>query len=227
MNEILHILLNPLPNAIMSGLMIVILLYWIASFLGISFDDLDLGVEVATDIDTDFDIAAESALEDVDADMGEVHTQGVFIRFLQFLNIGKVPFMLVLSCLIFFVWAGSLITTYLIPTQAWGWKAVLLLIPLLILSVFITRIVTIPIARLLEKTGYRGEDEIDFFGSAGKMLSTIEGSKIGIAEFIIEKDPIKLNVVSLNGDQLKYGDIVIITDARPNRQKIYSVAKNI
>ena len=207
MADILNTLFTPLPTGIMSSFMIVILFYWIVSFLGISFDDFDLGV------DSDVDL---------DADSG-VHSHGIFSNFLGFINAGKVPFMFILTCLIFFTWVGSLIVTNLISIT-WGWTSVFILLPLFILSIFPTKIVTIPIAKFLEKTGYQGESEINFFGSAGKMLSSISEDKVGVAEFMIDKDPIKLNVRSLSGEELKYGDIVIITN-QPDEKKIYPIVK--
>lgn len=210
MNQIINILFYPLPTAIMSSLMLVILLYWIVSFLGISFDHFDIDLDVHAHVDSDVDI-----------DSG-VHAHGFFSNFLGFLNIGKVPFMFVLTCLIFFTWAESLILTNIIPVS--GGFSILILIPLFILAVFLTKGATMPIAKFLDKTGYQGESEIDFFGSAGQMLSSISADKVGVAEFVIDKDPIKLNVRSLNGDEIKYGEIVIITD-QPDERKIYPIVK--
>jgi len=60
----------------------------------------------------------------------------------------------------------------------------------------------------------------------GKMRASIEGKKIGSAEFIIQQDPIRLNVVSHNGEKIGYGDDVIIVDESKDK-KYYYVTKEI
>ncbi|MNL15083.1 hypothetical protein D3C87_1360540 [compost metagenome] len=58
------------------------------------------------------------------------------------------------------------------------------------------------------------------------MKATIEGKKLGSAEFLIERDPIRLYVESLNGEKIEYGDEVIIVDESKDK-KIYYVTKEI
>lgn len=239
MTEILHSLFFPLSNAIMSGLMVVVLLYWIFSFLGIGFGDMDIDADFGADIDSDVDVDADT---DVDAhshggssthsDVDDTHVKhessgdGVFMKFLKFMNIGKVPFMLVLSTLKFFTWAASLITTQITVAGSWGWKSVFILIPCLIIGIFLTKLATNPLAKFLKKTGYHGEERTEFLGRSGKMLSSIHDDKIGSAEFIIEKNPIKLNVISHSGENIKYGDTVMITDDTKDG-KVYYVTREI
>lgn len=227
MSEILHTLFNPLPNAIMTGLMIVMLIYWLASFLGIGFDDFDfgLGFEADVDIDPEVDMEVDTDTETDTVEKGqEAESQeNVFIRFLKFVNVGKVPFMLVLSALKFFTWAGSLITTSLLHLQTW--TSVFILIPLFIIAVFLTKYVTNPLAKFLKDTGYQGEEKIDFLGRSGKMFSTIKDDKLGTAEFIIEKNPIKLTVRSENGREIKYGEKVVIMNETKDK-KVFFVVKD-
>ena len=102
------------------------------------------------------------------------------MQFLEYINIGKVPFMLVITTLKFFMWIGSLITTSFLSVVSWGTWSLLILIPISIVSIFVTKFATTPMAKFFEEIGYRGEKEINFFGCAGKMLSNIEGKKIGI-----------------------------------------------
>lgn len=216
-NELLGTLFNPLPNAIMSSLMAVILLYWLLSFFGVSFEDMDVDVDSGIDVDTDVDM---------DSGVDSTESPNLFFGLLEFLNAGKVPFMVILSCLIFFTWAGSLLITHLTSEIGWHIISLWILLPLLISSFFLTKIATIPLAKLLEKTGYRGEEPINYYGISGKMLSSIQGDKVGVGEFMVDKDPIKFNVVSMDGDDLRYGDEVLIIKQTSNKN-IYSVVKNI
>ncbi|MCC8145767.1 MAG: DUF1449 family protein [Bacteroidales bacterium] len=226
MNEFFHSLMHPLPNAVMTVVMGIILLYWLFVFLsGVGIDDLDLGF--------DFDVDVPDADTDTDVDTSEPDGEGAgekepgfFIKFLNFMNVGKVPFMLILSAFKFFIWLGSLITTSFINVSTWGAWSLLILFPLAFISLFFTKITTNPMAKIFKELGYRGEDEIDFIGRSGKMLSNIKDKKIGTAEIMIDNNPIKLNVVSMDGQELKYGEYVIIEDESDDKRTYY-VSKEI
>jgi len=229
MADFWHHLIHPLPNAIMTGIMAVIVLYWLFVLLGgIGFGDADLGF----DTDMDVDSGVDGHIHDVnhntesDHDVPTEKVQSPFMKFLEFMNVGKVPFMLIFSTLKFFTWIGTLITTQFIAVEVWGWKSVLILIPLFGIGIVLTKFATTPMARFFKEIGYKGEEEIDFLGRSGKMLSTIKGDKMGFAEFFVEKNPMKLNVISMTGEELKYGDQVMVSDESDDK-KIYYVTKEI
>lgn len=231
MTEILHTLLHPLPNAVMTVIMGILTLYWLFVLIsGTGVEDLDLGLDFDTGIDasggnyTDINVDGDADLSDTDMDVSGAKEPGLFMQFLEYINIGKVPFMLVITTLKFFMWIGSLITTSFLSVVSWGTWSLLILIPISIVSIFVTKFATTPMAKFFEEIGYRGEKEINFFGCAGKMLSNIEGKKIGTAEFIIDKNPIKLNVISFDGQELKYGDYIIIIEESEDK-KIYYVSR--
>ncbi|MDU1890156.1 MAG: DUF1449 family protein [Dysgonomonas sp.] len=225
MTELLHNLFNPLPNAVMTVVMGILVVYWIFTLVvGAGLDNLDLNVsfdadtpDISPDIDIDGDIDA-----DTDVHIGK--EIGFFMNFLQFMNIGKVPFMLILTIFIFLMWIGTLLVTTVLHITLPGTLSLLILLPLFIVCIPLTKLVTAPLSKVFKAIGYDGEKEIDFFGSSGKMLSNIKGDKVGTAEFIIQKNPIKLNVVSLDGEALSYGDHVIIIRESDDR-KIYYVSK--
>lgn len=231
MTEILHTLLHPLPNAVMTVIMGILALYWLFVLIsGTGVEDLDLGLDFDTGIDasggdyTDINVDGDADLSDTDMDVSGAKEPGLFMQFLEYINIGKVPFMLVITTLKFFMWISSLITTSFLSVVSWGTWSLLILIPISIVSIFVTKFATTPMAKFFEEIGYRGEKEINFFGCAGKMLSNIEGKKIGTAEFIIDKNPIKLNVISFDGQELKYGDYIIIIEESEDK-KIYYVSR--
>lgn len=226
--------MHPLPNAVMTVIMGVLVIYWLFVFIGgIGLDDLDLGFDFDMDIpepdvaDIGIDDAAiVPEASDNDAEMPVEKSPGFFIKFLNFLNVGKVPFMLIFSALKFFTWIGSLITTQFVDVTPWGAWSLLILIPLLLISVFLTKFATAPLAKFFKAIGYKGEEAIDFLGRSGKMLSTIHAEKIGTAEFIIDKNPIKLNVKSIDGEEIKYGEYVLVIDEAEDK-KVYLVNKEI
>lgn len=234
MAEFFNHLIYPLPNAVMTVIMGVLVLYWLFVLIGgVGLDDLDLGFDFDVDIPEAGDLAVVS---DGDVDMaeaseidGEVAVEkepGFFVKFLNFLNVGKVPFMLIFSTLKFFTWLGSLITTQFIDVSSWGAWSLLILLPLLFISIFLTKGATTPMAKFFKAIGYRGEDEIDFLGRSGKMLSTIKDDKVGCAEVVVEKNPIRLNVRSIDGVEIKYGDSILIADQSDDK-RTYLVSKDI
>lgn len=236
MTDFLYNLMHPLPNAIMTVIVGVTALYWLFAFIsGVGVDalDIDLDFDFDTDIDTDVDIDT-----DIDSDIGknididtdsniDVHPEpSVFMKFLNFMNVGKVPFMLLLSTLKFFMWIITLFTTSMVNVTGWGLFSLLILLPIGIIGLFFTKLATNPLVKLFKEMGYKGEAEIDFLGRSGKMLSNIKDQKIGTAEFLVEKNPIKLNVISIDGQELKYGDYVIVANESDDK-RIYYVSKEI
>jgi hypothetical protein len=194
MTDFLHNLMHSLPNAVTTVIMGVLLLYWLFVFIsGAGLDSLDI------DIDADVDADVPDGDVDTDTNVDTEEPPGLFIRFLRFLNVGKVPFMLVLSTFKFFLWIGSLIATHFVEVASWGVWSLLILLPIGFVGVFFTRFATKPFVKLFKEIGYKGEEEIDFLGRSGKMLSHIKDKKIGCAEFVIDKNPIKLNVMSIDG----------------------------
>lgn len=216
--DIIHILFNPLPNGIASVLMIIIILYWIFALIGgLGMDDLDLGIDLSQDIDIDASID-----QDIQVDTG---SGGGFLQALQFLNLGRVPFMIVFTVFILFLWIVTLVTSYFFDISVLGNWSAFILLPAAIASLFVTGWVTKPLAGFFHQIGYNGEKAINFFGCSGKMLSTIEGDKIGVAEFLIGENLIRLNVKSMESDKILYGESVIIARI-PDEGNVYQVIKN-
>jgi hypothetical protein len=233
MADLFYNLMHPLPNAVMTVIMAVLVVYWLfVLLLGVGFEDLDLGFDF--DVDTP-DAGAEVSEVDADADVDAADSEneavaekspGFFMKFLNFLNVGRVPFMLILSVFKLFTWIGSLITTSLINVTSWGLTSIFILIPLMIIAIFFTKFATNPMVKFFKEIGYKGEEEIDFLGLSGKMLSNIKDEKIGTAEFLIDKNPIKLSVKSIDGAEIKYGDYVVVMDESDDK-KYYMVNKEV
>lgn len=199
----LDFLFHPLSNAIMTVLAGISALYWVFTFLAGDFlGSLDLGADFDTDVDAGLD---------VDGAEGGVELSG-FQKVMQYINIGKVPFMVVLSVFKFIAWIGTLLTSVAFNTSAWGWRSALLLIPVFIIAFFITRWATKPLVKIYHHMGYNGEEAHDLLGRAARMRSTIAGSKIGSAELSIRTDLIRVNVRSKDGSTISYGQEVIIVD---------------
>ncbi|TJZ60574.1 hypothetical protein FAZ15_11285 [Sphingobacterium olei] len=222
MAEILNLLFNPLPNAIMTVLTGLSLLYWLLTmFLGDGFDFGDANI----DIDFDgADIQDIDAPDDLDA---EADAQPSFLsKAMDFINIGKAPLMVIVTLFKFIGWMITIASTFVFNLSSYGWKSVFVLLPIFLLTYFLMHYVTIPVVKLYKNVGYLGEEALDFLGRTGRMRSTIQGESVGSAEFIIDKDVIRLNVKSRDGETINYGDDIIVIDETQDK-KYYYVTKDI
>jgi len=225
MTEIINLLFNPLPNAIMTVLTGVSLLYWLFTMLMGDGFDFDLGV----DADIQFDGADVQDLEidgDTDLDSDVSHEPSFFSKAMDFIYIGKAPLMVIVTLFKFIGWLLTIVASLLLNLSAFGWKSVLILIPVFILSFLLVHFVAIPVVRLYKNIGYTGEEALEFIGRQGKMRSTIHADQLGSVEVNIQSDVLRINVKSQNGEPLKYGDDVIIINQDLSK-KYYIVQKDI
>lgn len=218
MTGILDLLFHPLANAIMTILAGLSALYWVFSFLAGDFlGHMDVGVDFDTDVDLDVDAGL-----DVD---GGAELSG-FEKAMQYINVGKVPFMVVLSVFKFIAWIGTLLSSVAFNTFSWGWKSALLLIPVFIITFFLTRLATRPLVKIYRQMGYNGEEAHDLLGRTALMRSDISGTKIGNAELRIHTDLIRINVQSKDGIAIGYNQDVTIVDEVKGRN-IYIVQAEV
>lgn len=217
MTEILHLLFNPLPNGIMTVLTALSLVYWV--FVLFSGDGLDFG------LDADLDVATEVG-DVTDVDSPESGDVGFFSKALDFINVGKVPIMVIITLFKMISWLVTLVSSVVFEIGKFGFWSILILIPVFVFVYFIMHWITKPLVKFYENLGYKGEDPIDFLGRIGKMKSTIQDQKTGSAEFYINGDVIRLNVISKNGDKIEYNDSVVIVNESKDK-KIFYVIKEI
>nr|WP_317631920.1 OB-fold-containig protein [uncultured Flavobacterium sp.] len=211
MAELVNLLFHPLSNGIMTVLTGLSLLYWVFTLISGDGIDLDASGEIG-----DFDTTTE----------GDVAEPGFFSEVLNFINIGKVPIMVIITLFKFISWIVTIVTSLVIDISAWGTKSVLILIPIFILVYFSMHWFTKPLVKLYANMGYHGDEALDFIGRTGILKSTIENDKIGMAQIVINKDVINLNVKSKDGKQIPYGSEIIVLDETTD-QKIYLVSKNL
>lgn len=195
MTEILNYFFHPLPNAIMTALLGLSVIYWLLTFISGDFlGDLDVGIDVDSDVDAD----------------GEIEEPSMFSKVLSFINIGKVPIMLVISTFKFIAWILTLASSMFWDLANWGMKSVLILIPIFFITYLLTRFATKPFVKIYKAMGYNGEDKHDLIGRVAVMRSTIQNDTIGNAELVILNDVIKVMVKSKTGEKIAYNDEVML-----------------
>lgn len=220
MSGIFDLLFHPLSNAIMTVLTGITAVYWLFTFIaGDLFGEADAeaGIEVqGADVDTD-----------TDTDLGDsVGDKSMLQKAMDYVNIGKVPFMVVYSMFKFLAWIITLVSSIALGLAEWGWKSVFILLPVFLVAFFITRYATKPLVKVYNAMGYNGEEAQEMMGRVARMRSTIEGDTIGAAELVIQGDVLRVNVKSKTGETLAYDTEVMISDESTDK-KYYLVVPEI
>lgn len=222
MAGIVDLLFHPLSNAIMTVATGITAIYWIFTFIGgglvgESGVDTDLDTH-GVDIDTD---------NDPDADMNDAAGDKSFLqKAFDFVNIGKVPFMVVYSTFKFIAWIITLSSSVALGLASWGWKSAFILIPVLLVAFVVTRYATKPLVKVYNAMGYNGEEAHDLMGRTARMRSTISGTTIGAAELSIQGDVIRINVQSKTGETIAYNAEVMIANESADK-KYYIVVPEV
>lgn len=151
-------------NIIPTVLLILVVVYWIVSIIGVlDFDIFDL---------------------DLDVDAGD----GPFYALLVFLKVGELPFMFVFSILILNFWIIAMLMYYL-PIDPGGVVNVVLLIPAMILSMLITKVELYPLKVISKNSSM--QDNLDnsdnaVIGQLCKLRYEVKDGRLGQAE--VERD---------------------------------------
>src|SRR5690606_25294779 len=128
MTEVIYILFNPLPNAIMTLLTGLSLLYWLFTML--MGDGLDIG---GANVDANFEGADVQDIES-DTDIDGDAEPSFITKTMDFINIGKAPLMVIVTLFKFIGWLITIATSILFHLGSYGWKSVWILIPILVLT---------------------------------------------------------------------------------------------
>lgn len=212
MSGIIELLFHPLSNAIMSVLTGLTALYWITTFLaGDLFGDAG--------VDGDFSVHGADLDADVGGDSDDLASEQPFLqKALEFVNVGKVPFMMVYSVFKFVAWIITLVSSVVLGMASWGWKSALILLPVFFVAYIITRYATKPLVKVYHAMGYNGEERQELLGRIGRMRSTISGDMIGAAEVKVQSDIIRINVKSKTGESISYDAEVMIADESADKR---------
>jgi hypothetical protein len=210
------------PFTLLLGLVV---LYWCMCILGaVGMDtlDFDLDVDGDVDLDLDFDVDADVDLDvdaglDVDAD-ADVEVDGLptWVWVLKFFNLGEVPLTILLSMLIFCLWAMSLtLNAKWNVSQELG-MSLLLLIPNVLTSLLTTKILTAPFRPIFKraKEGIAAPLRIvgkRVFVTTGEVTDSFGQAELCQAEESSD-GPITLNIRSRDGLRLTKGDEALVVD---------------
>ncbi len=209
-------------NITLTVLLIILILYWLATMItGIDFDlDIDVDVDVDIDADIDLDTGLEGGnmdFQDVaNAEVDREHVVNKRTRRLKwwqilliYFNFVGLPFMFTFTFWIFNWWLITVLATLITGSydNSFGFIIVLAaLIPALIL----TKITTTPFKSFFKNLNKDGDKAVDFLGREALLLSSISGDKLGNAEVMADGNLMSIYVKSLDGSELRFRESVLI-----------------
>lgn len=192
-------------NIIPTVLLILVVLYWIIAIIGaIDFDFLD------------FDL-------DLDLDGGDA--SGPLYALLAFLDAGELPFMFVFSILILNFWIIAMLMYYL-PIASGGLVNTVLLIPAMMLSVFITKCISLPIKFILKYSSMQDNIGNEVIGQFCILKCDVKDGRLGQAEIKRDGAPTVINVKSENDVESFHKDEVALVIRKDIDKNMYYIVKN-
>ncbi len=194
-----------LINLPFTVLLTLILLYWVGVIIGAA--DMEL---FHTDI-----------MGDMDMDMDD---PGIGHAFLNFLNIGEVPVMIIVSIMILCGWCFSIISNYYLnPGQSYL-LTFGLLVPNIIVSLFISSLATKPMRKLFQTLNKESDTQAGVLFKSGVVVTSEVTPSFGQVEIKTDGAPITINVRTKDDLLLKKGESVVIYD-EDKEKGIYFVEK--
>lgn len=215
------------PNVVFTILLIIICFYWLTVILGVvGLETFDFDVDADIDVDVDLEVDADVDV-DVDADVATGITAGsILLGGLRFFNLGRVPFMVLMSMFILSLWSLSVYCnhegSWINPTNSIS-IAALLLAPIVLISLFSTKLLTMPLVPLF-KHGNTFAKPLVINGKIGTLLTSIKGEETGQLKASIDDSIVTLMVKSDTGAAIEKGaEVIIIQEDKDG--KTYLVQK--
>lgn len=197
-------------NLPLTALLGLVMFYWvfvIVGFIGLDTFDIDLDGDADVDLDVDAELALEADADvDLDADAaveGDVAAADGGVSglhgFLAFLNLDSVPLMIVVSVLALSMW-----TTQMTANHFLGWGRSLLgfalYLPVGLVGVVVTKIVTTPIAKIFRSMRAGERDHIRVVGRMGNVVSDAGPERLGQLKVVTDGAPLLLNIRTRDGE---------------------------
>ena len=210
MNELLDESFR-LVNFPFTVLIIIVMIYWLLVMFGAVGGEH--GSEVDHDLETDFD--AEHHVEG--HHHGHHEGGSLWGSALKFVNLGEVPVMIVLSVLVLSAWTFSMVANHY-WTGGSSLLALAFLVVNFVVTIFITRYVTMPLKPLFRAINKQYDKPVEIIGTHCKILTTEANGEFGQGEIATEGAPLLINVRVLNNETLHRGDLaVIVREDKENR----------
>ncbi len=188
-----------LPFTVIFGLT---MLYWLAVILGgIDLEFLD--ADITPDIDVD-------------------GSGGFLSSITEFLSLGEVPIMFVVTLMVMSCWWFSLILNYFLNPSHSILLGLAFLIPNFIVSFFITAFIMKPLAKMFKQNDQRKESSVMY--QVGTVVTSQVNSSFGQVEILTGGAPITIHARTTGGGVLIKGDKALVYD-EDRENGVYFVEK--
>ena len=194
---------------LLSLLLTLVVCYWLLVLLGALDFEADLPDDLGTDGDAHHGASSTHALG--------MSTGGAWLSVGRFLGFSQVPLMVWLSFMILFMWFGSLALNEWYNQACSLGQAAWLLLPNLVGSLIVTKLVTFPVAKLFKAMGDADSEAEEVIGRTGVVVSTEADATYGQLEITTANVPLLINVrTQPDAAPLKRGDSAKVTSAGPD-----------
>jgi RNase P/RNase MRP subunit p29 len=208
MTELLQQALLP-ANLPYSLLLLLVMLYWVTVFVGVldlDFLDFDLDADAEIDVDTDID---------VDADAEGAFSGGFLANTLAFFHVGAVPFMIFFSILVLSLWTFSLIGNHYFG-EKFAWFAMALIIPNLLFSLAVTKLLTWPFKGSYQRMNRQGISKRELVGKMCRITTAVSPGTIGQAELTYDEQNFLLKIRSQE-ESIAKGEQALLIEYDPEK----------
>lgn len=199
-----------LPHQLLLTLLLTLVVcYWLLVLLGALDFDADLPDDLGTDGDAHHGTDSSNALG--------MSTGGAWLSAGRFLGFSQVPLMVWLSFMVLFLWFGSLALNEWYNQPGSLAQAAFLLLPNLVGSLIMTKLVTLPVAKLFKAMGDADSEAEEVIGRTGIVVSTEADASYGQLEITTANVPLLINVrTQPDAAPLKRGDSAKVISAGPD-----------
>ena len=200
MTELLHAAVSP-PNLAPTALLVFVLLYWLTVILGLlDFKTLDFSTDHHADLGHH-------------AHVGDATGVAWLNHALAFFNLGRLPLMVFVSFVALPLWVGSILLNYYLGNASLL-LGLLLLLPLLIGSLLVAKILTTPFVRLFAALEKNHDGGIQPLGKVCTVLLPPTRDQLGQASArLLNGAPLMLTVRAASAaTEFRKGDSALIID---------------
>ncbi|MCT4587586.1 MAG: DUF1449 family protein [Carboxylicivirga sp.] len=211
-------------NIIPTILLLFVLFYWLMVIIGaMDIDTINVDIDAEIDVDAEIDLEVDTDIDtDVDAEAEVNSGEGVgSVAFLNsilvFFNLGKIPFMVWLSFLVMPMWVISILFNHFLGNASFL-LALVALIPNLVVSLMVSKVLTTPIAALFTKLKKNDDDQFNYSGKVCTVLMQASHDRFGQAEINREGNIYRVNIITSEEVVLDKGQTALIIEYLPEKK---------
>lgn len=208
MTELFQAAISP-PQILLTLVLALIVCYWLLVILG------------ALDFESDLPDGVGDGMGEGDLDPHHgghgINTGGAWLTAGRFFGFSQVPIVVWVSFLVLFLWFFSLVFNHSWNPRADIGRALMLMLPNVLASALVTKLVTIPVARLFRAMADADTEAEEVIGRTGTVSSLEVDEQYGQLEIASTGAPLLVNARTLPGSNaLKKGDAARVVSAGPD-----------